>query len=400
MVGLEEVLLEAFRAHGVTAVLEGGAVTFPGTPYSATAAIVEGPDPEIRTPLQLDVRLAIGPRRTIVESFGGIGETREEGVRDAFHSFALSSLHVLLTAFFRADDGQVAQEEWLVGGRKARVTVGNVGIRGKPPARERVMGCVKGLERVIQEAPLRPGTHWVRLYYAQMRGEILGCDVLLDNEVWEEVESTMRAADWPSSEEFYSVRLFLVLDVAAGGAVSPGTAVAWLAEILAEQDDLPEDEAIEATVEAGVPEALARRAYSFTQIAWGRALLARLGVEFPPEYYCLDGSGEIVESGLLPEDPCFVEASHLAKRYLGSAAFRCLALASAEMNAVNRALRGGSRPEDIEGTPVYLFLERPTEEGLERAQRLIGEHAATLRERGSARPREPARQAKKPRWRF
>ena len=37
------------------------------------------------------------------------------------------------------------------------------------------------------------------------------CEVLLDNEVWNEMQAEMAAVDWPSGQDFYSVRVFLVV---------------------------------------------------------------------------------------------------------------------------------------------------------------------------------------------
>jgi hypothetical protein len=44
-----------------------------------------------------------------------------------------------------------------------------------------------------------------------VQGRALACEILLDNEVWEEMQAEMAAIDWPCGQEFYSVRLFLVI---------------------------------------------------------------------------------------------------------------------------------------------------------------------------------------------
>src|SRR6266540_2237247 len=266
--------------------------------------------------VQLDVRLEIPPGRTIVESFAGLGETREKAVADALHNFTANSFHVLLAAFFRSDDQQVSQEAWVVGGRTSRVTIGNVGVRGKPPVQgDQLVGWFKRFEEKLKEKHLRPGTHWVRLYYGQMQGRPMAFEVLLNNDVWEEMQSEMAAVDWPSGEEFYSVRVFLVIQVADGGSVSPESAVAWLADIVAARPEFTEDEVYAAMADAGVPDSLADRAYKFTQVAWGRAFLAGLSVQFSPEYVCFNGSGKVVETGRLADERCFAAASRLAQRY-------------------------------------------------------------------------------------
>jgi hypothetical protein len=44
-----------------------------------------------------------------------------------------------------------------------------------------------------------------------VQGRALACEVLLDNDVWEEVQTEMAAVNWPCGQEFYSVRVFLVI---------------------------------------------------------------------------------------------------------------------------------------------------------------------------------------------
>ncbi|HKD27776.1 MAG TPA: DUF6348 family protein, partial [Xanthobacteraceae bacterium] len=209
-----EILLELFRAHGVEAVPQEEWVTFPDHKRKATASIVRAIERQANTLVQLDVRLEIAPGRTIIESFAGVGETREKAVADALHNFTVNSFHVLLAAFFRSDNLQVSQEEWVVGGRTSRVTIGDVGIRGRPPVQgEQLVGWFKRFEDKLKETELRPATHWVRLYYAHTQGKAMDCEVLLDNNVWEDMQSEMAALDWPSGDEFYSVRVFLVIEV-------------------------------------------------------------------------------------------------------------------------------------------------------------------------------------------
>src|SRR6266849_4272136 len=392
---VNEILLELFQRHGLDALPEEEWVTFPDRNWKATASIVKETEQQTGKSVQLDVRLEIAPGRTIIESFGGVGETRGKAVADALRNFTANSFHVLLAAFFRSDDPQVLQEEWVVGGRTSRVTIGGVGVRGKPPVQgERLVGWFKHFEDKLKETDLRPETHWVRLYYAQMQGKAMACEVLLDNDVWEDMQSEMAAIDWPSGDEFYSVRVFLVIQVQPRGLVSPDTAVAWLADIVASRNEFTEDEVYSALADAGVPGALADRAYKFTQIAWARSLLARLGVQFSPEYVCFDASGKIVESGRLADESCFAAASRLAARYASAPGLRRLALMSADLRAVNEALNKGSKPEDLVTTPAFLFLEAPTAAGMENARRVIDRHMAAA---AAATPKSaPA----KPWWRF
>jgi hypothetical protein len=371
-------LLELFRAHGIEAVANDGWLEFAGRALRTQAAVVkETPHPNALN-VQLDVRFEVLPGLTIIESFAGLGAEREVSVADGFRNFTLNSFHVLLAAFLNPGDPQVAEEAWVVGGRPAHAVIGNICGRGSPPGGVPPNGWFPGFEQRLKNSNLRPGTHWIRVYYAQMQGKALACEVLLDNVTWEEMQSALAADFWPSADEFYSARLFLVVRIQRDADVSPETAVEWLSDIVAARQEFTDDDIYAVLADAGVSDRLADRAFKFTQIAWGRALLDGLGVRFPPEYFWLNGRGEVVESGLLADDPCFAAASRLTPQYAGSPGFMRLAAASADVNAVNNALNAGSDPKNLATSPAFLFLEAPTADGLKRAQETIHRELARL----------------------
>lgn len=150
--------------------------------------------------------------------------------------------------------------------------------------------------------------------------------------------------------------------------MTPQEAVARLADILAARTDFTEDEVYAAMATAGVPDPVADRAYKFTQIAWGRALMAGLGVCFSPEYTCFDGAGEVIEAGRLADQPYFAAATAVADRFAGTPGFQRLALMAAEVHAVNELLHKGSKPENLATTAPALFMEPPTPAGMEQAR--------------------------------
>lgn len=205
-------LLEVFKAHGVDCAHQGEWIVFLKPGIRASGSIVREIPHENSITIQLDVRFELAPGRTIIESFGSIAQTREQAVSDALQNFTANSFHVLLAAFFGAEDDQVSMEEWTIGGRPRLVTIGNAGIKGTPPVQgEQLISWFKPFEEKLKSMQLGPGTHWVRLYYGQIQAKAIACEVLLDNEVWAELQTEMAAIDWPSGEDFYSVRVFLVV---------------------------------------------------------------------------------------------------------------------------------------------------------------------------------------------
>jgi hypothetical protein len=394
---LDEVLVKLFRGHGVEAVSQGEAIVFPGRSITASAAIVNERKQGNVTNLQLDVRLHLSHGRTLIESFAGFDVGRDKAIDNALANFTANSFHVLLAAFFQPDDHQVTHEEWNVGGRAAHVTLGNVGVRGKLPLEGKPMfAWSRHFLNCVKQQSLRPGIHWVRLYYAHSKHKAIACEILLDNLIWETVAAEMAAFDWPAAEEFYSVRIFLVLDVQKGGEVSPTDAVPWIADILGPWPDYTEDQAYAAMADAGIPNAIADRAYKLLQVAWGRALLNGLGIQFSPKYLCCNAAGEVVESGNLVNEPYFAAATRLTARYKGSPGFKRLALMSADLNAVNNALNAGSKATDLVMGPACVFIEVPTAAGVEAAHRAIQQHMDPLPKPSKSPQKKPA----KPWWQF
>jgi hypothetical protein len=124
-----------------------------------------------------------------------------------------------------------------------------------------------------------------------------------------------------------------------------------------------------------------------------------LGVRFSPDYFCLNGAGEVVESGELEKEPYFVAASKLATQYAGLPAFVRLAVMSADVNTVNGMLKAGSKPKDLLLSPAAMFVEPATPAGMEKARQFLVQRMSAATKLGrSVAPDSPP--VKKPWWRF
>ncbi|WP_145173904.1 DUF6348 family protein [Gimesia aquarii] len=67
------------------------------------------------------------------------------------------------------------------------------------------------VKRTIEASDLSSGTHWFRCYYAQFDNKPSAIEVLLDNNDWVPIIETISDIDWPASNDFYSVRVFAVI---------------------------------------------------------------------------------------------------------------------------------------------------------------------------------------------
>jgi hypothetical protein len=208
-------MMGAFANHGVDCSQRGGWITFPNG-MRAAGEIDNSQPLGDGVSVQLDVYLEIEPDRVIIESFAGGGPTAAHAVSNAMNCFAVHSFHVFLAAFFdKFDEQQVEREEWEISGRERRVTIGPMGIRGKPPTEgeqgQKLTACFDRIWAALKSHPFTSGTHWVRIFYAQEAGRLIACEVLRDNETWESLQSVTATLEWPTSKGFYSVRRFLTI---------------------------------------------------------------------------------------------------------------------------------------------------------------------------------------------
>jgi hypothetical protein len=319
-----EPLAELLRHHGVPAEEKGGQLRALDRTWDAR--IVR----ELDHAIQLDVRIELWPGRWLVESVSGLG-SGEEARADALAAFASGPLHVILDAFGPAQDKQVQRECWQIGQRPFDVVLGPLNVRGRPTD---ASAWFASFRRFIEGSELPDGVHWIRVFHAWSNGRRVVLEILLDNRPWPEAVDALADAPWPTGEGFVSVRSFCLL---RGGLDVTEVAAAMLV--------LDDD-----TIIARFGPA-ARRAISFLELAFGRVLLERLGVELSA-VAVIDG-----RDVALADDPVYRAAlahAHAVDASGPAELYRTLALRSAEVAAVNQALNAGSRPQDLVLSPPNL----------------------------------------------
>jgi hypothetical protein len=338
---LARFLFEALREHGVEARLEGSFVVLSPSGMTMSGAIFSQLNDRWAT-AQLDVRFDIGPGRTILESCGGFGATLEDAIANAQEGFLRNAFHVLLAAFCGASEDQVNEERWELQGGTARAFIGSATGRGKQPEGGMPVGWFPLVEAAVREAKLGVRTHWLRVYCARTPDGNHTTEVLLDNEHWPELEARIVTFAWPLAAEFYSVRVFLVLD--RGFDTSRAVAV------MHRMHDRPDEEIVDALVSLGAEKRHAIALVDFLPIAFGRPVLAKLGVRVSETGEIHEG--EATRTLRLLDDPVFADAAALANAAyehgtMPADVFRALALRGAELGAVNQALSKGSKAEDL-----------------------------------------------------
>ena len=208
------VLKELLERHGVPTTETDRYWLVAGNGIRIAGAVVqEYPSPKGTANIQLDFYLVLEDDRLLIESVGGLGATKSDAVNDGIQNFTGGSFHVLLSAFFNANaDDQIEVENWNIAGKQRRVTIGGMNVRTFTDAPFNApTHWFPIVQRAIENTDLPGGTHWFRCYYAQFDNKPTVVEVLLDNNDWQPIIETMSSVDWPASEDFYSVRIFAVI---------------------------------------------------------------------------------------------------------------------------------------------------------------------------------------------
>ncbi|MFD1982831.1 DUF6348 family protein [Mesorhizobium newzealandense] len=125
----------------------------------------------------------------VIESFVGMGDTRQQATFQAFGKFLIGVFHVLIEGLAKhvCDNMQADIEFWQRNDASWKVYAG-------PVITQAVVECTLNrtypafyaqLEKLFS-ANVRPGSHFVRIFVASHGGELIGKEVLLDNETWPE----------------------------------------------------------------------------------------------------------------------------------------------------------------------------------------------------------------------
>ncbi len=397
-----ELLLELLQVHGASATIAGDFIHFSDSKMKVHAWVPKLYWYQTGEPVQLHILFDVVEGLRISEIFVGVGDTEDEAVLDAFRNFSATTLHVLLSSLLNIESDHAYQEEWTIGGNKRQVIVGDMYVHGTVPAPSGELATwYENVVRKIRDQHLGPEIHWIRVYCAQTAGKSAACEVLLDNSVWNGMQTELASIKMPYDSDFYSCRIFLVVDGDRNFVLKPEAVVRHLTKFIAEMSDaLQQDDVYDALVYLGIPEQMARRAYVFTQVAWGRILTDEMEVKGSNEYYCFDVEGEVIEAGLLSEEPYFLEATRLARRYKSTPAYYTLATTSADVHAINDALRKGAVLKQLELAPVGVLFENATQAGQAKVQKHITDRAAAIKAINPPTSDVSITKADVPRWKF
>jgi hypothetical protein len=163
------------------------------------------------TPGRLDVDVVISEERHIEESFAGNGRG-DAALRDALNAFERNALHVLLAAcWYVTDDRRIQLQSWDLGARSWDVFIGPLTFSSDNVAAPE--GLLPALQDALRNESLSSQLHWIRLFHRREEDGSIVTEALLDNEPWAGGDRLLGQLNWPLTNEGYSARCFIALDI-------------------------------------------------------------------------------------------------------------------------------------------------------------------------------------------
>lgn len=206
-----DMIHQALIAHGISAIrgqhdvrLELGDLRFEAEIFDK-----EQRDSTHRLVLEIHVFSPLLDTQPVIESFAGLGGTREEALAQAFGKFLLGVFHVLIEGLAKhvCENMQAEIEFWQRHDARWKVY-------GGPVISQAAVECTLNraypafyarLEKLFA-ANVRSGSHFVRIFLASYGGALVGNEVLLDNQTWPEGQELLVGQSWHHGDGYQALR--------------------------------------------------------------------------------------------------------------------------------------------------------------------------------------------------
>ena len=161
---------------------------------------------------QLQVQVALSKELILEENFAGI-PSGEGKLKDAFMGFSQNVFHVLLDALWGVDQSEhIVKYEIEIKGELYTFYFGTLGHRGSEATKDLVPHNVEeAIEAAVRKSEMNEDINWFRMYYGNVNADKRIFEVLHNNELWYEGIEEVQQLNWKETEEFYSIRGFVML---------------------------------------------------------------------------------------------------------------------------------------------------------------------------------------------
>jgi hypothetical protein len=161
---------------------------------------------------ETEFRVRLPDGREIVEFVAGMGDSLEAAEKDAKLNFVLSTFHVVYRGFMNSADPHQTEETVTINGKPRVLVMGDSMTRGGSTNSSPDMFPLRSRFReMLSPLPLSPGSHWMKIVYAQHESRVMMCSVTLDNREDAALTETVRKMPWPLQQDFYMAKQFIVV---------------------------------------------------------------------------------------------------------------------------------------------------------------------------------------------
>lgn len=208
-----KVICSLFVNHGLPCRLEGGRILAESGLFVSHCQVTNLSENQTTYAIRLDVFVAFDSGEEVIESFVGIGENRYDAIGNAIKYFCDGSFHVIYSSVSGTSCSHCELETWTINGTSRRVYLGPLTTRGDVSFQNTsLIDWFKDVEVEIKALQLSAGRHWLRFFHAEMGDEQSTSEVLLDNHSHPEIQKKLEVYNWPKTDGYYSVRIFLMIN--------------------------------------------------------------------------------------------------------------------------------------------------------------------------------------------
>lgn len=206
-------VLKAVHQHGLTGSIEDDRIIVDSGALILEAEVFEKNKEAVLIVFEV---YATSPQlngQYIVESFAGWGKDTEAAINDAFMKFLVGSFHVLIESLVhhKCNSEQVDVKQWVNKNKTWEMYIGPTVISHSDESLlSNTYDSFANELKVLFAKKNLAEPAWIRVFVASFKGELAAVEVLLNNETWHEAQDLLRTQPWQHSQNYESVRQFMV----------------------------------------------------------------------------------------------------------------------------------------------------------------------------------------------
>lgn len=170
------------------------------------------PSNDSRFVVETEFRIQLPTGRVIVEFIAGIGDTRENAIRDSLMNFVLTTFHVVYKGFINSEDPHLTSTKMMIAGNEREVLLGDIFLRRNSNEQQVDLNKIRPqIEAFLGNSKLSDDVHWMKIVYAQMNSKPMTVSVTVDNAEEPQMAEQVTRLDWPPAPFFYMSKQFIVV---------------------------------------------------------------------------------------------------------------------------------------------------------------------------------------------